>query len=111
MEKIGDIWGREWLCLPGSSTVGVHDRRRRSRSQGHRQRSSGLPNNKRGGRNNKYTTIIANRRHGKCGVRGELMRCYTLQTKREFNRKFYRLRTITGQCNRRGMSRVRYVRG
>ena len=49
----------KWLCLPGSSIVGVHGRRRRSRSKGHRHRSLGLPDNKRGGRNNKYKAIIA----------------------------------------------------
>ena len=32
----------------------------------------------------------------------ELTWCYTLQTKRKFNRLFYRLRVITGQTIRRG---------
>src|ERR1041384_2293695 len=39
--------------------MGGYDRQRRSRSQGHRRRSLRLPDNKRGGRNNKYKAIIA----------------------------------------------------
>src|SRR3954471_23196825 len=56
--KVGDMWerGSGSACLEdGRGTVVVVV----VESQGHRQRSSRLPDNKRGGRNNKYKAIIA----------------------------------------------------
>ena len=46
------------------------------------------------------TTEIMTREYVKLG--GELTQCYTLRTKREFNRMFCRLWVITGQTIRRG---------
>src|SRR3954463_14083092 len=57
--KVGDMWERGMALLAWKLDGRGYDRRRRCRSRGHRQRSSRLPDNKRGGRNNKYKAIIA----------------------------------------------------
>src|SRR3954470_7492994 len=60
--KVGDMWERGMALLAWKlDGRGGYDRRRRSRSQGHRQRSSRLPDNKKGGRNNKYKAHITNK--------------------------------------------------
>jgi len=48
-------------CLPGSSTVGVHGRRRSSRTKGEASAAvaTSIGRKRGGGRNNKYTIIIA----------------------------------------------------
>src|SRR3954471_15607376 len=57
---VGDMWERGMTLLAWKLDGRGYDRRRRCRSRGHRQRSSRLPDNKRGGRNSKYKARISN---------------------------------------------------
>ena len=94
----------KWLCLPGSSTVRGYNRRWLSRSQGLRHRSSGLPNNKRWGRNNKYKAHITNKCHTlkmKCYRCSNVVLCNMLGVGIHPGMN-YQLRLITGQGVRRG---------
>ena len=78
---MGDIGMIKGGGLPGCSDK-KKGRRRHSRSQGHQQRSRGLPE-RRGGRNNKYRENKCNTKHDKAksSARGVLTWHYTLPAK------------------------------
>ena len=78
---MGDIRMIKGGCLE-APLKGKKGRRRRSRSQRHRQRSRGLPE-RRGGRNNKYRANKCNTLHDKTisSARGVLTRHYMLPAK------------------------------
>ena len=104
MGNIGMIKGGACLEAP---LKGKKGRRGRSRSQGHRQRSRGLPD-RRGGINNKYKANKCNTMHDKTisRARGVLRRCYTIPAKGDNIRKVFPELGIFGRMNRRG--KVRY---
>src|SRR4051812_49174070 len=105
--KVGDMWERGMALLAWKlDGRGGYDRRRRSRSQGHRQRSSRLPDNKRGGRNNKYKAIIAIKsitRKMNCNRCSNVGTMHVARSENSSGDEYW-LRVITGQGVRRGGS-------
>src|SRR3954470_9659315 len=103
--KVGDMWERGMALLAWKlDGRGGYDRRRRSRSQGHQQRTSRLPDNKRGGRNNKYTAIIAIQKYGIADTkqRGSNAVFGDFLGARIYPGMTHQYRLITGQMIRRG---------
>src|SRR4051812_43259752 len=102
--QVGDMWEREVALLAWKLDSRGYGRRGRSRSQGHRHRSSRLPDNKRGGRNNKYKEITTSKyitRQKKSYRCSNVVRCTLHRAGIHLGMK-YRLRMIIRQGVRRG---------